>query len=118
MPGAASDPLTAHPEAKAHLWPAALVCGWLAAAAAIANMGHQHRARVSCSIARGVLLLDGLRLLPFLFGKADQARQHILPCHDAVQILHLYRPAAAEAFARKVRCCSVSEQSMSMAARE
>ena len=63
-----------------------------------------HLMQVATSAAPGERRVRNLRLLPLLFGQADQARQHILLGHDAVQILHLYRPAAAEAFVRKVRC--------------
>ena len=76
---------------RLYLRPAALICGWVTAAAAVPEVGHKHCARVGRGPARCIgIHLDGrhwLRVPHFL--QPDGARQHMLPRQDAVDVLHL-----------------------------
>ena len=74
-----------------YLRPAALICGWVTAAAAVPKVGHEHCARVGRSPARcvGIPLNGRRRLRVPHFLQPDGAPQHMLPCQDAVKVLHL-----------------------------
>ena len=76
---------------RLYLRPAALICGWVTAAAAVPKVGHEHRARVGRGPARCVSIpLHGRRRLRVPhFLQPDGARQHVLPRQDAVEVLHL-----------------------------